>query len=109
MDLRYRGLCLTYRMNSTPNRTYGDLWSKRHAIFAVRNVEYNQVYPYGTEYLYVNTPNSIYYANGVYNYQRYFYTIQENGSNAFNWWSERTYGLLLALNNLNLIIYKLIY
>lgn len=109
MVLNYPGLHLSHRMNSTPNITHGDFWSKRHAIFAVRNVEYNQVYSYGTEYLYVNTPNPFRHVNGLGNSQRYIHTIQEDGSHAFNWWSERTYGLLLALIILNHIIYKLIY
>lgn len=97
------------KYGSTPNITEGDIWTKRYGIFVVRDVDQTHVYPYGTERSYVITPNSFLHVNGLPNSQRYVNTIQENGSQAFNWWSERMYGLLLGLTNLRYTIFSHIY
>lgn len=97
------------KYGSTPNITEGDIWRKRSGIFVVRDVDQTHVYPYGTEYPYAITPNSFLHVNGLPNSQRYVNTIQENGSQAFDWWSERLYGLLLGLINLKYIIFNQIY
>ena len=94
------------KYGSTPNMTQGDIWAKRSAIFVVRHVDQTHVYPYGTEHLYVNTPNSFLHVNGLPNSQRYVNMIQENGSQSFDWWIERLYGLLLGLTNLEYIIFS---
>lgn len=86
------------KYGSTPNITEEDIWTKRYGIFVVRDVDQTHVYPYGTERSYVITPNSFLHVNGLPNSQRYVNTIQENGSQAFNWWSERMYGSTPWLN-----------
>ena len=75
----------------------------------VRDVDQTHVYPYGTERSYVITPNSFLHVNGLPNSQRYVNTIQENGSQAFDWWSEKLYGLLLGLTNPEYTIFNHIY